>query len=636
MWKETARTWEDSSILWWKHGVAVSGTGRDRHGRKLAAALETVESDPVLILIQAPQQSSDRFLQWLEAVPGAREKVQDEHVRIVGVKLEQEVRVSARKGKCRKLYWSQTWDRIKLSHQATGGVVDQEWLFSFSFSLGVDAQKKVVRETAVQAELQDYLSPTVEGATMWKEVNRSQLPTLIPWKCKKVKVLALCVFSSMGWVQRMMTTNELLDTYDVSAADWRLMRKPTQGESEAETIPLSFTQQVPVRVLERILGWLREKGNGDVESDEEGEGGLGRTQTGNNYRAEATQAAWRGAAQLKKEVLARGGCLVDAAEDTKATTDGYRQSKNDDAITHVREWNLRVCRGLDGCIYQAGVHDKALDALRLLLLIRYRSWRGPLWTSFRRYMETEHGQDWAQRAHRWRTSRCPRTQKVVDLLADFEVGMDVVKLATGASFWEWDNGSTLFFWRWPVEYRRAMRDGFEVCFRESELPTYWGKQSWPQEPKARDQLKEKVLKVIKKGYIKKGQVQSLTGFFAVPKGTEDIRVVYDATKSGLNAAIWSPNFYLPTATTVLNNSDDTTYYGDIDLGEMFLNYFLDPQLRSRAGLDVTELAAELGERLEPGRRLYMRWERALMGVWSSPFNCVRAYLISEDIVRGDR
>jgi hypothetical protein len=41
-------------------------------------------------------------------------------------------------------------------------------------------------------------------------------------------------------------------------------------------------------------------------------------------------------------------------------------------------------------------------------------------------------------------------------------------------------------------------------------------------------------------------VSSLTSFFAVPKGTAGIRVVYDATRSGLNDAIWAPNFFLPT------------------------------------------------------------------------------------------
>jgi hypothetical protein len=143
--------------------------------------------------------------------------------------------------------------------------------------------------------------------------------------------------------------------------------------------------------------------------------------------------------------------------------------------------------------------------------------------------------------------------------------------------------------------------------------------------------------VVNRRYIVPGYVNSLTSFFAVPKGTEDIRVVYDATKSGLNAAIWTPNFMLPTATSILNNATERTFFGDIDLGEMFLNFFLDKRLRPLAGVDLgvsLEEGKGVGNGVAQERRI-MRWERSLMGVKSSPFNCVRAYLLSEDIIKGD-
>ena len=80
------------------------------------------------------------------------------------------------------------------------------------------------------------------------------------------------------------------------------------------------------------------------------------------------------------------------------------------------------------------------------------------------------------------------------------------------------------------------------------------------------------------GYINVGGVKSITGFFDVPKGDEDIRMVYDANKCGLNKALWTPNFFLPTIDSILRNADDHTWFGDIDLGEMFLNYWLDEEL----------------------------------------------------------
>lgn len=78
------------------------------------------------------------------------------------------------------------------------------------------------------------------------------------------------------------------------------------------------------------------------------------------------------------------------------------------------------------------------------------------------------------------------------------------------------------------------------------------------------------------------------------------------------------------------------FFGDIDLGEMFLNYFLDKDLRASAGVDVTNIADLLEVEVPEGKRLIMRWERNLMGLKSSPYNCIRTFLWSEDFIRGDR
>ncbi len=42
---------------------------------------------------------------------------------------------------------------------------------------------------------------------------------------------------------------------------------------------------------------------------------------------------------------------------------------------------------------------------------------------------------------------------------NMEVGADAVMRAAHSSWWDWDAGSTLFFWRWPPEIRSAVRDG---------------------------------------------------------------------------------------------------------------------------------------------------------------------------------
>lgn len=115
-------------------------------------------------------------------------------------------------------------------------------------------------------------------------------------------------------------------------------------------------------------------------------------------------------------------------------------------------------------------------------------------------------------------------------------------------------------------------------------------------------------------------------------------MVYDATKSGVNEATWAPSFFLPTIDSVLRNAGLTSYFGDIDLGDMFLNYFLHEKLRPYVGVDVTEISDLLnkGNEETTAKRTIMRWERSLMGLRPSPYNCTRTFAWSEDFIRGDR
>eukprot|EP00957_Ditylum_brightwellii_P047278 3591614-Ditylum_brightwellii.AAC.1 len=80
----------------------------------------------------------------------------------------------------------------------------------------------------------------------------------------------------------------------------------------------------------------------------------------------------------------------------------------------------------------------------------------------------------------------------------------------------------------------------------------------------------------------------MTGYFDVDKGKEDIQIVYDASKCGLNAAVWSPNFGLPTVDLVRWTIDPGSWMGDIDVGEMFLNFPLDVNIRPYVGVEIKD------------------------------------------------
>ena len=62
----------------------------------------------------------------------------------------------------------------------------------------------------------------------------------------------------------------------------------------------------------------------------------------------------------------------------------------------------------------------------------------------------------------------------------------------------------------------------------------------------REKVREKVAKVLHRKFVLRSKggndVKSYLFCFAVPKGEDDVRMVYDATGNGLNACVWVPTF----------------------------------------------------------------------------------------------
>jgi hypothetical protein len=189
-----------------------------------------------------------------------------------------------------------------------------------------------------------------------------------------------------------------------------------------------------------------------------------------------------------------------------------------------------------------------LDVLRDFAL---RIWRRSVFKSFCRVMKGEHGPRWTQAQH-----------------PDLDAGRDCLTQSAQATFWEWSRGSRLFFWRWPQESRRWARDGHPVLI-SGVLPCYRKLQPPKQDTSIKIEVREKLEKFRSRGYIAPGTVRSLINYFAVPKGDTDLRLVFDGTKSGLNAALWAPSFHLPTVDSLLPALTSGSWQGDIDIAEMF-------------------------------------------------------------------
>ena len=119
---------------------------------------------------------------------------------------------------------------------------------------------------------------------------------------------------------------------------------------------------------------------------------------------------------------------------------------------------------------------------------------------------------------------------------EFISARDVIRRFCDASWWDWDGGSRPVHWKWPKWYQSTIQYGLPIWFREA--PKQWRRPQRGGSTEAEhEQMVKKLAKVRERRYVEPGEVTSLTSFFAVPKGTEDIRMVYDGTKSGLNKNI---------------------------------------------------------------------------------------------------
>ena len=102
--------------------------------------------------------------------------------------------------------------------------------------------------------------------------------------------------------------------------------------------------------------------------------------------------------------------------------------------------------------------SKAFDLIRELLLLR--RWKQNLHQSFLDYILKEHGLDWQN-----------HLKEEGELRKDLQAGRDALDWAMKATWWGWDAGSALFFWRWPDAFRKEARDGTPVHV-SGTLPVY--------------------------------------------------------------------------------------------------------------------------------------------------------------------
>ncbi len=216
----------------------------------------------------------------------------------------------------------------------------------------------------------------------------------------------------------------------------------------------------------------------------------------------------------------------------------------------------------------------------------------------------------------------------------FAARRDGLYRVTQSSWWEWLAGSTPFFWRWPEEFQERIRDGIKPWI-SGRLESWRRAQRGHRDPNKMKQVKEKLDKIRQRGYVEAGRVESLISFFDVEKGSDDIRMVYDGSASGLNDLLGAPWFPLPTLDTLQRSIEPGTFMSDNDVGEMFLNFMLHEDLRKLCGVDFTLYYPEELES-SASRVIWERWQRCAMGLRPSPYQAVQGLLWAEEVILGDQ
>ena len=329
--------------------------------------------------------------------------------------------------------------------------------------------------------------------------------------------------------------------------------------------------------------------------------------------------------------------------------------KSDDAMVNTKIWLqhfldegglLEGGRFLSSLPSDSTVMNRSMDVLRQMCLVW---WKRQLLSEYRRYL-LERFEPWRKYSRRlsaamvvlchngryvWTPSGHTLYKewwqnRILLTHSEWMKGCDALLRALRSSWWEWEDGSAPFYWRWPKWYQGHIRDGISFPFSRP-APRYMQPQRSVNDTRRRQLIINKLSKVLERRYMGAGMVKSLTAFFDVPKGKDDIRMVYDGTVNGFNDSIEVPSFGLPTVRSHLRSMDPKYHMVDADVGECFLNFHLHQTLQPYVGVDLTSFIPSGNK----GQH-WVRWYRAGMGLKSSPYQACQAMMVLEEVIRGDR
>jgi hypothetical protein len=520
----------------------------------------------------------------------------------IGITKQDQVIVAANK-KIRKSPLSLHFKRI--FHGNIGGVTSTTSFLGFSENFPLAHQHPASATTGhlIQRRLQGLLNVTAPASEDPKKSSQHKVcdaTKLVSLKdLIEARFLVTCLYNASGIGYRVLSTKEILTAMDFpkavvdSSSDWvSLHDRPTM---------MRLLDMVPLKVLQGASAMLEVK-------------------------QKLLQANLMAPTKLSLALtVPKMDAIYESISQSKA-------AKNDDALADVKVWDEAVM--IPPSSWSSSwsvVGRKAIPRDVELILSELRCaqsarFKRNVKSSFIRYMTNKHG------AAIFEAQSMNPKEMSEDLLNDLSAGYEAIDKANMSSFWDWDGGSAPFFWRWQPEVQNDLRDGTPLWV-SGRLPRHKrSRQMLPREPAKADKVKSKLSKVIDRQYISPEEMVNVTSYFDVPKGDDDIRMVYDFTASKLNDALWAPNFWLPTISNVLDCTTHSSWFGDVDAGEMFLNFPLDRNMRKYCGVDVSCVCPPTHHK----KRTFFCWQRMAMGMKPSPWVTTRLLSWLTEVVKGNR
>lgn len=557
------------------------------------------------------------------------------------------------------------WYRIK--HSDIGGVSSSQWLIGISYVSHAGCQTlpekgwlERLSTFGLARRFKDILKCTSGGRPV--QVPSEVLPALVHLAEVRDKLFTVPSYKSYsGWVSRELDFMELGSVFD--ASELTLKEMVEGGELRtvfaADSPPLKICHAMKVL----LMAVMRNTPSGrvaiktapvDVPSPM-----LTQSRTPDSVLSTVPKDQTKTPANVLSHVpnqvaKVSGNALhlrvMDISRDPQDAAANYllsygdKAAKGEDARIPTELWDGHLFKHyFPSLSYEFVIHGKALEVLREKFMMRIMLRSSTC--SLGRYLKETYGKGWLAfyLDHRksylakFSGNRKRKMEHIGDvveskrfyaLAKDMKHGFEALVRLARSSWWEWTAGSTLLFWRWPREIREAARDGYPIFIRQ-KLPRWIRAQRLPKEAYMVEKMTKKFVKVANKGYVGEGTVLSMINCFAVEKGEDDIRLVYDGKKSGLNDSVWAPNFFLPSVDSMLMNMNVHTWCADLDLAEMFLNYPLHKTIAPYSGVDYTAI-------LKSETTVWLRWLRMFMGFTPSPYITGKLFGWTIDIIMGDR